>query len=58
MVVHGQIMLNQFRHFPIKAVAKSAFVAALKQKMELRRHCKLYTAPKARLFWLCAGSCP
>ena len=46
MVVHGQIMLNQFRHYHIKAVANSAFVSSLKAKMEQRRHCKLYSAPK------------
>ena len=46
VVVHGQIMLNQFRHYHIKAVANSAFVSSLKAKMEQRRHCKLYFAPK------------
>ena len=58
MVVHGQIVLNQFRHYPIKAVAKSAFVAALRQKMELRRHCKLYSAPKVRKALACSGVLP
>ena len=45
MVVHGQIMLNQFQNFPVKAVQKSAFAATLKARMELRRHAKLYIKP-------------
>lgn len=51
MVVHGQIILNQFKNFPKKSVANSAFATALKARMELRRHCKLYLAarPKARM---------
>ena len=48
MVVHGQIILNQFKNFPKKSVANSAFVGGLKAKMELRRHCKLYTIPKSK----------
>ena len=48
VVVHGQIILNQFKNFPKKAVANSAFVGGLKAKMELRRHCKLYTIPKSK----------
>jgi DNA (cytosine-5)-methyltransferase 1 len=42
VVVHGQIILNQFRHYPNKAVQASAFAAALKSAMESRRHSKLY----------------
>ena len=50
-MVHGQIILNQFKNFPKKSVANSAFVSGLKAKMELRRHCKLYNVqrPKGRL---------
>ena len=48
VVVHGQIILNQFKHFPKKAVANSAFVGGLRAKMELRRHCKLYSIPKSK----------
>ena len=48
MVVHGQIILNQFKNFPKKSVANSAFVGGLRAKMELRRHCKLYTVPKSK----------
>ena len=48
MVVHGQIILNQFKSFPKKSVANSAFVGGLRAKMELRRHCKLYTVPKSK----------
>jgi hypothetical protein len=42
VVVHGQILLNQFKHFPNKAVQKAAFVGELKQRMEARKHMKLY----------------
>jgi hypothetical protein len=49
VVVHGQILLNQFKHFPVKAVANSAFAATLKDKMEMRRHSKLYYGKKAVL---------
>ena len=48
MVVHGQIILNQFKNFPKKSVANSAFVSGLKGKMELRRHCKLYAVPRPK----------
>ena len=46
MVVHGQILLNQFQHFPNKAVARSAFVGVLKERMAQRRHHMLYSAPR------------
>ncbi len=46
LVVHGQILLNQFKHYPVKAVQQSAFVGALKDKMEMRRHSKLYYGKK------------
>ena len=42
VVVHGQIILNQFRAYPNKAIAASAFATALKALMESRRHSKLY----------------
>ena len=42
IVVHGQIILNQFKHFPNKAVQKAAFVTELRNKMETRKHSKLY----------------
>lgn len=48
VVVHGQIILNQFKNFPKKSVANSAFVSGLKGKMELRRHCKLYAMPRPK----------
>ena len=48
VVVHGQIILNQFKNFPKKSVANSAFASGLKAKMELRRHCKLYTMPRPK----------
>ena len=43
VVVHGQILLNQFKHFPIKAIKNSAFSTTLQSEMELRRHAKLYS---------------
>eukprot|EP00963_Diacronema_lutheri_P012368 scaffold1724_cov341-Pavlova_lutheri.AAC.44 len=46
LIVHGQIILNQFRNYPVKAVRNAAFVSALKNHMELRKHCKLYLSPK------------
>ena len=45
VVVHAQILLNQYKHFPAKAVRESAFAAGLKSQMELRRHAKLYVRP-------------
>ncbi|KAK9918243.1 hypothetical protein WJX75_002529 [Coccomyxa subellipsoidea] len=48
VVVHGQIILNQFKSFPKKSVANSAFATGLKARMELRRHCKLYMASRAK----------
>jgi hypothetical protein len=45
VIVHGQIILNQFKHFPSKAVRASAFPASLRAAMEMRRHSKLYIVP-------------
>lgn len=42
LVVHGQILLSQIKAYPNKDVQRSQFVTALKQKMESRRHNKLY----------------
>jgi DNA (cytosine-5)-methyltransferase 1 len=42
LVVHGQILLNQIHSYPNKAVQRSPFVTSLKEKMEMRRHSKLY----------------
>ena len=38
LTVHGQILLNQFRTFPIEAVRKSTIPAALRALMMTRRH--------------------
>lgn len=46
MVVHAQLILNQFKYFPSKAVKESAFAASLKEKLQTRRHSKLYSTPK------------
>lgn len=45
-VVHGQIILNQFKHFPNKALQNCAFVNSLKTAMEARKHSKLYSSNK------------
>jgi hypothetical protein len=45
VVVHAQILLNQYKNFPGKAIRESAFAAGLKSQMELRRHAKLYMKP-------------
>ena len=42
VVVHGQIILNQFKNFHTKAIRECAFVGSLKTLMEGRRHSKLY----------------
>lgn len=44
VVVHGQIILNQFTHFPSKAVKESAFPSSLRAALEMRRHLKLYAS--------------
>lgn len=44
VVVHGQIILNQFKHLPSKAIKASAFPSALRSALELRRHLKLYAS--------------
>ena len=46
VVVHGQIILNQFKHFPNKAIQSCAFVNSLKSAMEARKHSKLYSSTK------------
>lgn len=40
VVVHGQIILQQFLEFPDEKIKKSAFVVGLTKKMEERRHTK------------------
>ena len=44
VVVHAQIILNQFAHFPVKAVKQSAFHGSLRAALEMKRHMKLYAA--------------
>lgn len=46
IVVHGQILLNQFKHFPNKAIQSCAFVNSLKTAMDSRKHSKLYSSAK------------
>ena len=38
VVVHGQIILQQFADFPDNSIRRSAFVTGLVLKMEERRH--------------------
>ena len=42
LLVHGAILLNQFAGWPVAAVRRSAFAAALKARMQDVRHSKLY----------------
>ncbi|DBB09374.1 TPA: hypothetical protein ACH3X3_007949 [Trebouxia sp. C0006] len=49
VVVHGQILLNQFKHFPNKAIQSCAFVNSLKTAMEACKHSKLYSSTKKSL---------
>ncbi|CAD7705413.1 unnamed protein product [Ostreobium quekettii] len=46
VVVHGQIILNQFSLYPKPQVQRCAFVQGLKELMEMRRHSKLYMPKK------------
>lgn len=42
LVVHGQILLSQLKNYPTKDVQRSPFVSSLKERMEARKHSKLY----------------
>ncbi len=44
VVVHGQIILNQFQNYPVEAVRRSAFVTGLREHMQVRWDC-----------WDCSG---
>ncbi|XXG86986.1 hypothetical protein AAC387_Pa11g1783 [Persea americana] len=46
VVVHGQIILQQFAEYPDEMIRKSAFVTGLSDKMELRHHTKLIMKKK------------
>jgi hypothetical protein len=46
LVVHGQIVLNQFKNYPVKAVRECAFVGALRDRMRARRHSKLFLSKR------------
>ncbi|KAI0501945.1 hypothetical protein KFK09_016890 [Dendrobium nobile] len=46
VVVHGQIILQQFAEYPDKTIKKCAFVTGLLAKMEERRHTKLMMKKK------------
>lgn len=46
LVVHGQIILNQFKNFPVKQIQRCAFVGQLQKQMEARRHSRLYLSKR------------
>ncbi|PIA25051.1 hypothetical protein AQUCO_13000002v1 [Aquilegia coerulea] len=46
VVVHGQIILQQFAEYPIKTIKNCAFVSGLANKMEERHHTKLVMKKK------------
>ncbi|GJN23014.1 hypothetical protein PR202_gb10628 [Eleusine coracana subsp. coracana] len=48
VVVHGQIILQQFADFPDESIRRSAFVTGLVLKMEERRHTKLVVKKKSQ----------
>src|SRR6185312_16707642 len=48
VVVHGQIILQQFADFPDDSIRRSAFVTGLVLKMEERRHTKLVMKKKSQ----------
>ncbi|KAL4556199.1 hypothetical protein LXL04_038842 [Taraxacum kok-saghyz] len=49
VVVHGQIILQQFAEFPDDTIRKCAFVSGLEDKMEERHHTKWTVKKKAIL---------
>ncbi|KAF5176508.1 DNA (cytosine-5)-methyltransferase [Thalictrum thalictroides] len=46
VVVHGQIILQQFAEYPIKTISNCSFVSGLAKKMEERHHTKLVMKKK------------
>ncbi|KAJ4744590.1 Cytosine-specific methyltransferase [Rhynchospora pubera] len=46
IVVHGQIILQQFAEYPDDTIRKCAFVTGLTERMEQRRHIKLQMKKK------------
>lgn len=46
LVVHGQIILNQFKNYPVKAVQQCAFGSALQERMRERSHSKLFMSKR------------
>lgn len=49
VVVHGQIILQQFAEYPDSSIRKCAFVTGLQNKMEERHHTRLVVKKKAVL---------
>ncbi|KAL6638047.1 hypothetical protein ACP70R_025619 [Stipagrostis hirtigluma subsp. patula] len=48
VVVHGQIILQQFADFPDESIRRSAFITGLVLRMEERRHTKLVMKKKSQ----------
>ncbi|VAI93546.1 unnamed protein product [Triticum turgidum subsp. durum] len=48
VVVHGQIILQQFASYPERTIQQSAFITGLLAKMEERRHTKLALKKKTQ----------
>lgn len=44
--MHGQIILNSFKQFPRKAVQTCGLVAGLTERMQQRRHSKLFLSKR------------
>ncbi|CAI5954916.1 unnamed protein product [Closterium sp. NIES-64] len=41
LVVHGNIILQQFREYPVETIRRSPFISTLREKMEMRSHTEL-----------------
>ncbi|CAI5459956.1 unnamed protein product [Closterium sp. Yama58-4] len=46
LVVHGNIILQQFREYPVETIRRSPFISTLREKMEMRSHTELKVSKK------------
>ncbi|CAI5459943.1 unnamed protein product [Closterium sp. Yama58-4] len=46
LVVHGNIILQQFREYPVETIRRSPFISTLREKMETRSHTELKVSKK------------
>ncbi|GJP36008.1 hypothetical protein CLOM_g20549 [Closterium sp. NIES-68] len=46
LVVHGNIILQQFREYPVETIRRSPFISTLRGKMEMRSHTELKVSRK------------